>query len=82
MADTMRREAVNHPVHYGGDTTYETIKVLEEWLTPEQFVGFLKGNSIKYLSRAGRKDRKIEDEEKAAWYSARLVEFEKKRDNG
>jgi hypothetical protein len=28
------------------------IKVLESWLTPEEFVGFLKGNVIKYQARA------------------------------
>jgi len=24
-------ESVNHPPHYGGDTTYEAIKVIEAW---------------------------------------------------
>jgi hypothetical protein len=28
---------VNHPNHYGGDTTYEVIKVLRAWLTPDEF---------------------------------------------
>ena len=48
-------EKVNHPDHYGGDTPHEVIKCLEAWLTPEEFLGFLKGNAIKYLSRLGRK---------------------------
>lgn len=51
---TERRQAsqVDHPLHYGGaDNAFETIKVLEAWLTPEEYVGFLKGNAIKYLSR-------------------------------
>lgn len=43
-------EAVHHTAHYGGDTTSETIKVLEVWLTPEQFIGFCRGNALKYLS--------------------------------
>jgi hypothetical protein len=64
-------ETVNHPAHYGGDTIYETIKVLEAWLTPEQFIGFCRGNTIKYQSRAGRKDSNYaEDLAKAEWYSA------------
>ena len=26
-----RKEQINHPVHYGGDTVYEVIKVIEAW---------------------------------------------------
>lgn len=62
-------ETVDHPAHYGGaDDPYETIKVLQAWLTPDEFRGFVKGNAIKYLSRAGRKDAPAEDAAKAAWY--------------
>lgn len=61
-------ETVNHPLHYGGDTTYETIKVLEAWLTREEFHGWLKGTIIKYLSRAGKKAGAGDDEKKAKWY--------------
>lgn len=66
-------EAVNHPEHYGGDTVYETIKVLKAWLTPEQFAGFLLGNVVKYLSRAGKKNNEVEDLKKARWYLDYLV---------
>ena len=71
---TKATETVNHPTHYGGDTTYEVIKVLEEWLTPEEFIGFLKGNAIKYNARANLKGG-AEDYAKAAWYQNRLDEF-------
>jgi hypothetical protein len=37
-------EAVNHPAHYGGDTTYEAIKVIEAWN-----LGFHDGNAVKYI---------------------------------
>lgn len=68
-------EKVNHPAHYGGeDNPFEVIKVLEAWLTPEEFVGFCRGNSIKYTARARAKGG-AEDIAKAAWYDARLVEF-------
>ena len=33
---------VNHPAHYGGDTTYEAIKVIEAWS-----LGFCLGNTVK-----------------------------------
>jgi len=57
--------AVEHPAHYGGDTTYETIKVIEAWE-----LGFHLGNAVKYISRAGKKDptKTLEDIDKAIWY--------------
>lgn len=68
-------EQVNHPAHYGGDTPYETIKVLEAWLTPEAFIGFLQGNVIKYQSRMGKKGALLEQAEKSAWYASYLADY-------
>ena len=68
--------AVEHPAHYGGgDNPYETIKVLEAWFSPEQISGFLLGNAVKYISRAGKKDagKLVEDLEKARWYLDREI---------
>ena len=61
-----------NPTHYqiGG---IETINYLEAKLTPEEFKGYCKGNSIKYLSRAGHKGEEIDDYKKAAWYLDRLL---------
>ena len=64
----MIEEQVHHPSHYGGDTTYETIKVLKEWMTPEEFTGFCRGNCVKYLSRAGKKGDLLTDLQKAKFY--------------
>jgi hypothetical protein len=63
---------VNHPNHYGGDTVYETIKVIRAW-----DMGFNLGNAIKYLSRAGKKDasKEIEDLEKAIFYINDEIKF-------
>lgn len=63
--------SVHHPNHYGGDTVYETIKVIEAW-----GLGFHLGNAVKYISRAGKKDpaRTREDLEKAKWYLERYLE--------
>lgn len=70
--------AIDHPLHYGGESNpYEVIKVLEAWLTPDEFRGFCKGNVHKYLARAQLKGS-TEDEAKAAWYAARLVDFNKR----
>jgi hypothetical protein len=60
------KEQVNHPSHYGGETNiYEAIKVIDAWN-----LGFSLGNTVKYISRAGKKDsdKEIQDLEKALWY--------------
>lgn len=63
-------EKINHPQHYGGDTTYEAIKVIEAWQ-----LGFCLGNTVKYISRAGKKDPAalLEDLKKARWYLDREI---------
>lgn len=67
-------EKVNHPRHYGGDTPYEVIKVLEHWLTRDEFIGAMKFNVHKYLARANMKGGE-EDAKKAAWYATYLSGF-------
>lgn len=52
-----KKEQVDHPKHYGGDTTYECIKVLKAWNTPEEFIGFCKDNAIKYLCEVVKKTK-------------------------
>jgi hypothetical protein len=62
----MSKEHVNHPKHYGGeDNPYEAIKVIDAWE-----LGFSLGNTVKYISRAGKKDPKkeLEDLKKAKFY--------------
>lgn len=68
-------EKVNHPSHYGGDTTYEAIKVIEAWGLD---ASFCIGNAVKYLCRAGRKGDRLEDLEKARWYLNREIDRLKK----
>lgn len=65
-------EQVNHPQHYGGeDNTYEAIKVIEAW-----DLDFHLGNTVKYISRAGKKgtDKELQDLKKALWYLQRKIE--------
>lgn len=47
---------------------------MEAWLTPAEFVGFLRGNAIKYLARMGDKGSAIEDAQKAQHYLDKLIE--------
>lgn len=50
-------------------------QVMELVLTPEEFIGFLKGNVIKYSLRAGRKEG-TDDAAKAMHYARKLSEFQ------
>jgi hypothetical protein len=64
-------ETIDHPSHYGGDTVYECVKVIEAW-----GLDFNLGNAVKYISRAGKKDptKLVEDLKKATWYLNRAIE--------
>lgn len=57
------KEKVDHPPHYGGDTTYEAIKVIDAW-----GLNFSLGNAVKYICRAPHKGTTLEDLKKARWY--------------
>lgn len=65
-------DPVNSPSHYtaGG---IETIDYIKAKLTPEEYIGYLKGSVIKYTSRAGKKIDTIQDLEKAQWYMNRQI---------
>lgn len=62
----VKEEKVNHPSHYTQGKV-ETIEILKEFLTKEEFEGFLKGNVLKYLHRYKYKNG-LEDLKKASWY--------------
>ena len=67
-----KKESVNHPDHYGGESNvYEAIKVIDAWQ-----LGFALGNTVKYISRAGKKDasKELEDLKKALWYLQHHIE--------
>lgn len=66
-------DVVNHPSHYtnGG---IETIDFIQAKLTPEEFVGYCRGNALKYVSRAGHKDVTEQEVGKAIWYLERWLD--------
>ena len=73
----MEKEMVNHPDHYGGETNvYEAIKVIDSW-----GLDFCLGNTVKYISRAGKKntDKELEDLKKALWYLQHKIDTLEKR---
>jgi hypothetical protein len=75
----MSNEQVNHPTHYGGkESVYEAIKVIDAWE-----LGFSLGNTVKYISRAGKKDsdKELQDLKKALWYLQHHIEQLEKKGN-
>jgi len=66
LSDTIKentKEAINHPSHYSEGRKYEPIDVIVDW-----DLDFPLGNTVKYISRAGRKIDALKDLKKAAWY--------------
>ena len=60
--------------HYK-DMSMQPWAVMEAVLTHEEFVGFLKGNVIKYGMRQGKKDS--DDSNKARHYALKLAEIQR-----
>ena len=74
-----QKEQVNHPEHYGGkNNESEAIKVIDAW-----DLGFSLGNTVKYISRAGKKesDKELQDLKKALWYLQHHIEQLGKKSN-
>ena len=67
--EVKENDPVNHPKHYT-DGRIEVIEYIED-----KNLGFCLGNAIKYISRAGKKekDKEIQDLRKAMWYIERRI---------
>jgi hypothetical protein len=66
-------DAVNHPPHYNNGKI-ECIEAIEAMLTHEEFVGYLRGNSLKYRWRFRYKNG-VQDLDKATWYENKLKQI-------
>lgn len=66
------------PTYYAGTDGKDLITRMQEGLlTEEETKGFMKGNVLKYVIRAGKKsDSPLEDLNKAKTYIERLIKFE------
>lgn len=66
---TGEEDVVNHPSHY----TSGKIEVID--FIDDQNLNYERGNAIKYICRAGKKDpnKEIEDLQKAVWYIQREI---------
>lgn len=71
-------DMVNNPPHYN-HAGIECIEAIEAALTPEEFRGYCKGNTLKYTWREQYKNGD-EDIKKAVWYMNRLATYEERHD--
>lgn len=69
----------NTPSHYVLSDGSDSMDMIAKILGPEEFKGFLRGNSIKYLIRYKQKGG-IEDLKKAKDYISRLIAIAEKTD--
>jgi hypothetical protein len=60
------------PAHYRSEV--EPWDAMAAWMPPHQFIGYLRGNAIKYLARMDRKGDPHGDAVKALAYARKLVE--------
>ena len=74
--DSFPKDNVNNPAHYG-QGKIEAIEYIEDFLTEEEYQGYLRGNIAKYLHRFKYKNG-VEDLKKAQWYLNRLIEQQEK----
>ena len=70
--DKPNGDAVNRPDHYT-QGPIECIDAIEAAMSTDQFIGFLRGQVIKYAWRLGLKGEAVEDARKGTWYFTRLI---------
>lgn len=73
---------VNNPNHYKTFPDAEAIDLIERILTDKEYMGYLKGNYLKYKLRAGKKDNTEKDLAKADWYQGELFAKHEELYNG
>lgn len=82
MSTLMKSEfdPITKPLHYVEGRNIEPIDVIDDWE-----LDFCLGNTLKYISRCGRKGEELEDLKKAKWYLERKIkkaELEFLKDKG
>ena len=67
-------DEINNPAHYNTGSM-ETIDLIQEGMSYEEFLGYLKGNILKYVCRYRHKNKEdpVKDLMKAKWYIEKLI---------
>ena len=70
----MEADEINSPVHYNTGSM-ETINLIREGMSNDEFLGYLKGNVLKYICRYRHKHKEnpVKDLMKARWYIEKLI---------
>lgn len=67
-------DMVENPPHYNNGSI-ECIEAIEAMLSRDEYIGYLRGNALKYMWRFRYKSKPFEDLRKARWYEERLMKF-------
>jgi len=67
-------DMVNSPDHYTSGSI-ECIDYIKEVLTASEYIGYLRGNMIKYQHRCRDKGKFQEDLKKIEWYAKKLNQY-------
>ncbi len=67
-------DPVHRPEHYNNGGM-ECIDAIQGMLTHDEYIGYLRGNALKYNWRCRYKGKPIEDLRKARWYEERLIRY-------
>jgi hypothetical protein len=68
----IKGDSVESPSHYNSGKV-ECIDYLKDNMPFETYIGYLEGNTKKYLHRWRYKKKPLEDLKKAQWYLNRLI---------
>jgi len=71
LTEPSKPDPVNSPEHYNM-LDVEAIDLIEMSMTKDEFLGYLKGNVLKYIIRYKHKGKSLEDIDKGKWYLERL----------
>ena len=67
-------DSVHRPEHYNTGSL-ECIDAIKGMLDHDEYIGYLRGNALKYMWRFRYKKKPIEDLRKARWYEERLISY-------
>ena len=67
-------DMVESPPHYNNGSI-ECIEAIEAMLNKDEYIGYLRGNALKYMWRFRYKNKPFQDLRKARWYEERLMKF-------
>ena len=67
-------DEITNPQHYT-DGDIQFIHAAESVLSHDEFLGFLRGNILKYVWRCEKKQDALKDMQKAHWYMCRYMDY-------